>query len=160
MAADMFLKIGDIQGESKDHKHQNEIEILHYSFGVTQQGTMGYGGGGGAGKANFQDLSFSKRIDKASPNLFVACATGKHIPEITLTVRKAGGQQEEYLKVTMKDCIISSYHESGSEGAMPLEEIAFNFTEAKYEYKPQNADGTLGAAVTGGYNVKEQRKVG
>jgi type VI secretion system secreted protein Hcp len=156
----MFLNIQDIKGESSDQKHKDEIEILHYSFGVTQQGTMGYGGGGGAGKAHFQDLSFSKRIDKASPNLFVACATGKHIDQIVLTVRKAGGQQEEYLKVTMKECIISSYHESGSEGAMPLENIAFNFTECKYEYKPQQKDGSLGGAIVGGYNVKEQKKIG
>ena len=155
----MFLKIADIKGESHEKSHKDEIEILSFSFGVSQQGTMGYGGGGGAGKAVFQDLHFTKRLDKSSPNLFVACATGKHIPEIILTVRKAGGNQEEYFKVTMKECIVSSYNDAGHEGDMPSESVSFNFTECKMDYKPQKPDGTLDAAISGGYNVKTQHKV-
>ena len=160
MAADMFLKISGIDGESQDSSHSGEIEISSYSLGVSQQGTMGSGMGGGAGKARFSDLHVTKRLDKASPNLFVACATGKHIDSALLTVRKAGGDQVEYLKVTMTDCIVSSYQESGAEGAIPLESVSFNFAKVKFEYSPQNADGSLAAAITGGYDVKKQEKIG
>jgi len=159
MPADMFLKLDGIDGESNDANHKNEIEIENYSFGVAQQGTMAYGGGGGAGKAQFQDLHFTKRVDKATPNLFVAAATGRHIASALLTVRKAGGQQEEYLKVTLKDVIISNYSTSGSEGAVPLEAIALNFTEARYEYSPQSRSGSLEGSIIGGYNVKENRRI-
>jgi len=76
MASDIFAKIGDIKGESLDDKHKGEIEVLSYSWGVSNSGTIGGGGGGGgAGKATFQDLSFTHGIDKASPLLLKACAT-------------------------------------------------------------------------------------
>ncbi len=159
MPADMFLKINGVDGESNDEKHKNEIEIENYAFGVSQQGTMSFGGGGGAGKAQFQDFQFTKRVDKGTPNLFVAAATGRHFDQAKLTVRKAGGKQEEYLKVTFKDVIISNYSTSGSEGAVPLESMSLNFTEAVYEYSPQSKSGGLEGAVTGGYNVKENRKI-
>lgn len=159
MPADMFLKLDGIQGESNDSKHKNEIEIENYSFGVSQQGTASHGQGLGAGKAQFQDFHFTKRIDKATPNLFVAAATGRHISEALLTVRKAGGTQEEYLKVTLKDVLISSYSTSGNEGAVPLEAVGLNFTEAKYEYSSQSKSGSLEGSIIGGYNVKENRKI-
>src|SRR5688572_31703919 len=95
MAVDVFLKLGDIKGESKDSKHPGEIDVLSWSWGVAQTGTMSVGGGGGAGKASFSDLSFMHGVDKASPVLMKACATGEHIKEATLTARKAGkGQQD------------------------------------------------------------------
>ena len=90
MAFDAFLKIDGIDGESTDKFHPGEIEISSFSWGVTQTGSIGSGGGGGAGKASFQDLHFSSSISKASPNLMIACATGEHIKEATLTVRKGG----------------------------------------------------------------------
>ena len=90
MASDIFAKIGDIKGESPDDKHKGEIELLSWSWGVTQSGTMAHGGGGGEGKANFNDFNFTHHIDKASPVLMKACATGEHIKEATITVRKAG----------------------------------------------------------------------
>ena len=160
MAADMFLKLDGIDGESQDDSHKNEIEITSFSFGVTQQGTMGTGGGGGAGKASFQDLHITKVLDKASPNILVACATGKHIANAKLTLRKAGGDDKvEYLVVTMADCIVTSYQDSGSAGAVPLESVSFNFNEIKFEYKPQNADGSAGGTITGGFNVSTQKKI-
>ena len=78
MASDIFAKIGDIKGESLDSKHKDEIEVLSFSWGVTNSASIGSGGGGGAGKATFQDLSFHHGIDKASPGLLRACATGEH----------------------------------------------------------------------------------
>lgn len=155
----MFMKLDGISGESQDQKHKNEIEILSYAFGLHQQGTSSAGTGAGAGKVVFEDLHFTKRVDKATPNLLVNCATGKPSATSVITVRKAGGDQQEYLKVTMTDVIISSYNSAGTEGDVPLESISFNFTSVKVEYQPQNADGSLGGTIEGGWNVKTNQKV-
>src|SRR4051812_28957279 len=114
MAVDVFLKLGDIKGESKDSKHAGEIDVLSWSWGVSQTGSMGHGGGGGAGKANFSDLSIMHNFDKASPNLMKACATGEHIKEATLIARKAGKEQQEYIIIKMNDIIVTSVQPSGS----------------------------------------------
>ena len=107
MASDIFAKIGDIKGESLDAKHKDEIEVLSFSWGVTNGGGSPAGGGGGAGKATFQDLSIVHAIDKASPKLLSACATGVHLKDATITHRKAGKGQQEYLIVKMNDVIIT-----------------------------------------------------
>ena len=115
MPSDIFAKLGDIKGESLDAKHKDEIEVLSFSWGVTNTVTPGGGGGGGgAGKATFHDLSFVHRIDRASPLLMKACATGTHIKEATLTNRKAGKTQHEYLIVKMNDIIITGVAPSSS----------------------------------------------
>ena len=108
MASDIFAKIGDIKGESADDKHKDEIEVLSFSWGVTNSASIdGHGSGGGAGKATFQDLSIIHKIDKASPVLLQACATGEHMKEATITHRKAGKGQQEFLIVKMNDVIIT-----------------------------------------------------
>src|SRR4051794_9371957 len=101
MAEDVFAKIGDIKGESLDAKHKDEIEVLSYSWGVQNSGSMASGSGGGEGKASFHDLSFTHNIDKASPVLMQACATGVHMKEATITHRKSGKGQQEFLIVKM-----------------------------------------------------------
>src|SRR6478736_7780020 len=113
MAFDAFLKIEGIQGESTDKAHKDEIEVFSFSWGTANTGTGSVGGGGGAGKASFQDLHFTMPISKAAPNLMLACATGKHIPEATLTCRKAGGSQVEFLKIKLADILVSSFSNGG-----------------------------------------------
>src|ERR1700704_4182336 len=116
MASDIFAKIGDIKGESLDDKHKGEIEVLSFSWGVTNDATIKSGGGGGAGKASFHDFSFTHNIDKASPVLLQACATGTHLKEATITHRKAGKGQQEYLIIKMSDVIITGVTEGGGPG--------------------------------------------
>src|SRR5947207_3599725 len=101
MAVDMFMKIGALKGESKDSSHKGEIDVLAWSWGMSNSGSAHVGGGAGAGKVNIQDLSFTKYIDKSSPTLDLACCTGKHFLKATLTVRKAGEQPLEYLNITL-----------------------------------------------------------
>ncbi|HET9359644.1 MAG TPA: type VI secretion system tube protein Hcp, partial [Vicinamibacterales bacterium] len=101
MASDIFAKLGDIKGESIDTKHKDEVEVLAWSWGVNQTGTMASGSGGGAGKVSFNDFNFSHYLDKASPVLMKACATGEHIKEGTITARKAGKGQQEFLIIKM-----------------------------------------------------------
>lgn len=157
---DIFLKLDGIPGESADSKHKGELDILSWSFGISQPGSMATGGGGGLGKASFQDLSCMHAIDKASPNLALHCASGKHIPSATLTQRKAGEDQQEYLIIKLSDVIVSSVQLSGADGGgLPSESFSLNYAKIEMDYKPQKADGTLDAGIKFGWNLKETKKV-
>ena len=158
---DYFLKIEGIEGESQDAKHGKEIELQSFSWGETQQGSYSAGGGGGAGKVSMQDFHFVMHVNKASPKLFLACATGEHIKKAVLTCRKAGKEQQEYMKWTFSDLLVSSYQTGGSTGgsALPLDQVSLNFAKVEVEYKPQKADGSLEAAVKAGYDLKKSTAV-
>lgn len=161
MAMDIFIKIGDLKGESIDDKHKDEIQVLAWSWGMSQSGTTHAGPGGGAGKASFQDLSITHYIDKSSPNLMMACANGKHFSEALLTVRKAGEKPLEYLKITLTDLIITSVTTGGSGGEDRLtENVSLNFAKFKVEYTPQKKDGTGDAPVTIGWDIAGNVKTG
>ncbi len=154
MAVDMFIKIGDVKGESTDDKHKGEIDVLSWSWGATQSGTSGIGGGGGAGKVQLQDLTITKYIDKSSPTLLKMCCDGSHIGTSVLTVRKAGGTALEYLKLTLDEALVSSITTGGSGGQDRLtENITLNFSKIKMEYTPQTAKGAGEASVTQGWDV-------
>src|SRR2546426_10204129 len=160
-AVDYFLKIDGIDGETNQKGHEKSIELESWSFGETNTGSMSRSGGGGAGKVAMQDFHFVMKINKASPKLFLACATGEHIPEATLTCRKAGKEQQEFLKVKFSDLLISSYQTGGSGHAdvVPTDQISFNFSKIEFDYKEQKADGTLGGSTPAGYNLKTNAKV-
>jgi type VI secretion system secreted protein Hcp len=159
MAVDIFAKIGDIKGESLDAKHKDEVEVLSWSWGVSQSGSSSPGGGGGQGKASFNDFNFTHHVDKASPVLMKACATGNHIKEATITVRKAGKGQQEFLILKMTDVIVTSVNPSGSgDSAATAESIALQFSKVELEYKPQKADGSLDAGVFFKYDIKAQKE--
>lgn len=145
MAVDMFMKIGDIKGESTDKKHPNEIDVLSWSWGISNSGTTHQGGGGGSGKANVQDLSFTKYIDASSHALLLAASNGQHYGKANLVVRKAGGKGApiEYIKIEMDEVMVTSVSCGGSGGEDRLtENVTLNFAKVKYEYTPQKPDGT------------------
>ena len=156
MASDIFAKLGDIKGESGDSKHKDEIEVLSYSWGVTNSGSMAHGSGGGEGKATFHDLSFVHKIDKASPVLMQTCATGAHIKEAMITHRKAGKGQQEYLVVKMNDVIVTGVTHGGS-GDGDSENVSLSFAKVSLEYKPQKPDGSLDAGVFFKYDLKANK---
>ena len=158
MASDIFAKIGDIKGESLDSKHKDEIEVLSISWGVSNAGSMAFGGGGGAGKATFQDLSFVHMVDKATPRLMQSCATGAHIKEATITHRKAGKTPQEYLIVKMNDVIITGVAHGGSGDTGQSENVSLAFAKVSVEYKPQKPDGSLDAGIFFKYDIKAQKE--
>lgn len=160
MAVDYFLKIDGIEGESGDKKHKNEIHLESFSWGEAQSGSNSAGGGGGAGKVVMQDFHFTMHVNKASPKLFLACATGDHIKKAVLVCRKAGKEQQEYMTWTFSDLLVASYQTGGSSGSeIPIDQVALNFTKIEVEYKPQKPDGSLDAPIKAGYNLKENSKV-
>ena len=161
MPADMFLKIDSIPGESQDKKHPKEIDVLAYGWGASQSGSFHEGGGGGAGKASFQNFNFTKQIDASSTKLLKAVAKGQHIKEAVFTVRKAGGEQPvEYLTITMKEVMVTSYGLTGSKGDdIVNESVSLNFAKIEFEYKPQTAAGGAGSKSVFGFNIKENAEM-
>lgn len=154
MAVDMFLKVDNIDGESQDSKHSKEIDVLAWSWGLSQSTTTHVGGGGGSGKVAIQNVSITKYTDAATNGLMLACCKGTHIPNATLTIRKAGDQPLEYIKLVMQDCVIASISTGGSGGEDRLtENVSLNFAKFKYAYTPQKADGTGDAAKEANWNI-------
>lgn len=160
-AVDYFLKIDGVEGESEDSKHKASIDVESWSWGASQGGSFSYGGGGGAGKVQMQDFHFVMKISKATPKLFEICATGKHIPTALLTCRKAGGKQEEFLKIKFSDLLVSSLQDGGSGGSdvIPMQQISMNFSKIEYEYYQQKKDGTVVLGGKAGYDLKQNIKV-
>jgi type VI secretion system secreted protein Hcp len=157
VASDIFAKIGDIKGESLDDKHKDEIEVLSWSWGVSNPGSRGGGSGGGAGKATFHDLSFTHHIDKATPLLLKGCATGQHLKEATITHRKAGKGQQEYLIIKMNDVIITSVSNGESQDSH-IESVSLAFAKVDLEYRPQKKDGSLDAGLHFKYDIKGNKE--
>lgn len=156
MAVDMFIKIGDIKGESRDKTHKEEIDVLAWSWGMSNSGSAHTGGGIGAGKANVQDLSFTKYIDKSSCDLMLACCTGKHYPDATLVVRKAGTTPLEYLTITMTEVMVTAVSTGGSGGEDRLtENVTLNFAKVKVDYKEQTPTGSVGATPSMTYDIAQ-----
>lgn len=156
MAFDAFLKIDGIEGESSDKTHKGEIEIESFSWGAANTGTGSVGGGAGAGKVSFQDFHFTMPISKASPALMQACATGKHFPTATLTCRKAGGSQVEFLKIKLADILVSSYANGGADikqDELPVDQLSLNFVKIDFLYTVDRTAETAQAA----FNLRENK---
>jgi len=106
------------------------------------------------------DFSFTMSVNKSSPKLFLACANGEHIKSAVLVCRKAGKEQQEFLKWTFSDLLVSSYQTGGSSGeVIPVDSISLNFTKIEFSYKIQKPDGSLGDEFKAGYDLKKNTKV-
>ena len=156
---DYFLKIDGIEGETPDDKHKNEIHLDSFSWSEKNQAGMAHGGGGGAGRVAMQDIHFTKVIDKSSSKLFYHCCAGKHFPDAILSFRKAGGEQEEYFQVKLKDLMISNitWSDHAGGGTLAQEQGSLAFTEIEFIYKQQGQDGKLQGQMQAKWNVKENK---
>jgi type VI secretion system secreted protein Hcp len=157
LVADYFLKIDGISGESTDAKHKGEIELVSFSWGVSQPGSE-RGSVGGAARAKFQDFQFVMRVNKASPQLFLACVGGKHIKEASLSVRRAVKKQLEYLKIKFSEVFVTSFQQAGGDD-VPEEMVAFDFEKIAIDYTPHSPQGQPGAAVSAGWDLSQNAKV-
>jgi type VI secretion system secreted protein Hcp len=161
VAADYFLKLDPkVEGEATDSKHPGEIELESWSFGVSNGSSALQGGGSGTGKSVPGDFHFTKKNDKSTARLAQAVAMGDHFKSAIITVRKSGGDQQEYLTITLSDVFISSYQAGGSgNGTLPMEQLSMNYSKILQEYKEQKADGSLGGSVKLGYDWTKQVKI-
>ncbi|WP_172327974.1 type VI secretion system tube protein Hcp [Mangrovicoccus sp. HB161399] len=164
MAVDMYLYFeGGTQkaeGETQDDTYSKKkaCDVLAWSWGISQSGTFHSGGGGGAGKANFQDLSVTKWVDTMSPILQYACAVGDHFDKAYLVVRKAGTAQNEYMEYTFTKVLITSVSTGGSGGEDRLtENVSLNFAEVEYKYTPQDEKGKKGKPIEFKYDIAKMK---
>ncbi|MCC6178897.1 MAG: type VI secretion system tube protein Hcp [Chloroflexi bacterium] len=157
MPTDYFMKITNIPGDSTDAKHPNEIPVLSWSWGETMPESAG--GGGGSPRVDVQDLHFTARTSKASPLLFLNCASGTHLQTAELTGRRAGGtSQFDYLKITLFDALISSYQAAGNTtDDTPLDQVSLYFAKIQITYTPQNAQGGAGTPIAAGWDVPNNK---
>jgi len=162
VAVECFLKFEqpDLGGEAKADGFAGQIDVIAWSWSASQSGTMHVGTGGGSGKANVKDLSITKWVDKASPNLFQSVVNGKQFEKMTLTCRKAGGDAPvEYLKIEMEKIIITSCSTGGTGGEDQFSEsLTLNFALYKESYTPQKDNGTADMVVGPvGWNMRENK---
>src|SRR5262245_3186412 len=143
MAFDAFLKIEGIEGDSQQKGHAGEIEIESFSWGESNTAAAhAAGGGGGAGKVQMQDFHFSMRTSKASPTLMTSCASGKHFPNATLTCRKSGQVQLDFIVIKMNDVLISDYAIGGSRGDdTPNDQMSLAFVKIDFDFREQDPTG-------------------
>jgi type VI secretion system secreted protein Hcp len=156
-ATDYLLKIDGIDGESKDSKHPNSIELAAFSWGESNSASFAQTGGGGAGKVAFQDLHCTAVTNKASANLMQDCASGKHRKKAELFVRKQGEKQQDFYVVTLEDVLVSSF-QTGGGGDQPTDNFSLAYAKIKFEYKPQKPDGSLDSGITGEWNIPKNAK--
>lgn len=160
-AFDCFLQIEGITGESQDSRHPDEIEVLSFSWGESQHAPVHSGLGAGVGQVRVLDLEVMAHASKASPKLMVACASGRQIAKARLTCCLSGVGDAEFLVITLSDVLVSGYHVAGTAGGggtLPTDEVLLNFQDIKIEYRARRPDGSLDSAVTGEWNVRENRE--
>jgi type VI secretion system secreted protein Hcp len=159
VGTDYFLKLDGIAGESTDAKHKDELELVSFSWGLTQSGGGRAGGGGGAGKAQFKDFQFLTRVSKASPVLFLAAASGRHLKDASLTVRRRSKAAVEFLKIKFTDVLITSFEQVGENAEVPHELVAFDFGKLEVQYTPQSARGAGGTVIGAGWDLTRNLKI-
>jgi type VI secretion system secreted protein Hcp len=157
-ASDIHLKLNGIKGESTSVPHKDEIDVENWTWGVSTAPGAG-GGGAGAGRASFTDLSFTHRVDRASPELWKACATGRHVRDAVLSVARSGAGTQDYLVVKLSDVSVTSVAlaDTAADALVPLESVSLAFAKVEYSYKPQNPNGSFGAAVEFKFDLVRNR---
>lgn len=154
MSIDTHIKFDGVEGEATHKDHKGQIQVLGWSWDVTNQSQTA-GGGSGKGRGVPGQFSISKLYDKSTPVLSKHCASGKHFPTVTLVARKSGEGQKDFLKVTMKEVFITRVDSSATSQGDIQDTVAFTYSDIEFEYKPQDDKGGLGGAVKFGWNIKE-----
>jgi type VI secretion system secreted protein Hcp len=150
----LFLKMAGIGGESSDAKHKGEIDVLAWSWGLSETTSSGGGGGSSAGRVNIDNISIDKLVDLASPLLLLSSAQGKHISDATLTTRNAGKAGGEFLLFKMADVIVTSVQVAASkDNDRPTEHITLGFGKMEFDYRPTESDGSLGPETSFKWDV-------
>ena len=164
MPFDTFLKIEGVDGESTDAKHKGEIEILSFSWGVSQAitGTVSSSGTFSGQRCDMTAVTIVKQLDKSSPKLAQACAAGEHFKGATLTLCRAAGDKQPYMKYKLSDVLLESVRTGGStqgEGGVPTEEVGLRYAKIELEYTVVGTDGKAAGNVAGGWDLKANAKV-
>jgi type VI secretion system secreted protein Hcp len=156
MAVDYYLKLDQIDGESSDDKHKNEIQLMSWSWGAAQVSSVAGTGGSGAGKADLSDFSVMTYFDKATPKFFKSICAGTHVKTGTMSAIKSGADGKPYLKVDFKEMFVTNLSISGS-SEIPTVSISFSYNEIKIDYSTQNEQGNITSTGAVTFNTKENK---
>jgi type VI secretion system secreted protein Hcp len=152
----LFLKMDGIEGESTDSHHAKEIEVSAWSLGVTNSGSTG--GGGSTGRPAFTDLALTKLVDKSSPLLMLAVATGRHMRTAKLTVTSGGPHPLEYLVVDLEDVLVTScLLADTADPDRPVENVTLDYGKIRIAYHQQSASGGVGAVTEFRFDVRRNK---
>ena len=158
----ILMKIDGVDGGAgeKYRGHENWIELDSASWGVSNSGTFQVGGGGGAGKANFQDFAWTQQLDQSFPLLFKASATGEFYPKVTIDWLRPGAgdagaaSAEPYFQMELRKVLVSNLTLSSHSSVGDLVSGSLNYAEIEMSYWTYDVDGTRNARpVKAGYNV-------
>jgi type VI secretion system secreted protein Hcp len=157
MAIGLFLKCSACSGESENAAYTGWTHASSFAWGVSQPQSMERGGGGSAGLGTFADLVVTAFIDKAYPDILEKGANGKHLDKVELAGAKMGGNQWEYMKITLENVLVTSVSVSGADGAEVVVSYGFQASKLTAEYSPQTKTGTKGATSTKIWDVKQNK---
>lgn len=156
MATNIFMKVDGADGESKDSNHAGWTDITSFTWGATQPGNMGVGGGGGTGKVSFSDLAVNAPIDKSTPALLKYCSKGSHLSSVEISVCKAGGTQIEYAKIVLTDVLVTGVNYVGANtGDVVGVAYSFQAAKVKQQYWEQTTQGGKGAEISAAWDIKQ-----
>jgi type VI secretion system secreted protein Hcp len=154
MAERWFLKLDGIAGESTDERHRGEIDVTAWSFGVSHPGSGPAGAGAGrGGRPVFDELHVEAPLSIATPPLFAACASGRHLRTAVLTGARGGAPRLEFVTYSLEDVLVVAVHHGDTVEGVPTDAVALGFKRIRISYRPQLPDGAAGAAVTAGWDV-------
>lgn len=155
---DIFVKIGDIKGESNDASHKDWVDVLSYSHGMTNMGSETHGGE--SGKPSHEDFVIVKKLDKSSPKLYEALNTGEHIPEVRIELIRKGEAKQKFMEYKLTDVLITSTKiEGDTSETAPVEQVSFSYSKIEWIYTPQKEDGSSDASIKTGWDLKLNKQV-
>jgi len=131
----LFLQVDGIPGESTDAKHDDWIDVLSFSHGISQPTGVSVTTRT-TERSKHEDFIITKELDKASPKLALACCNGQHILEVVIEVCRAD-TSEKYMLYTLTDVIVASISQNGaSQGAeaKPIEEVSLRYGRIDWSY--------------------------
>ncbi len=131
MAYDAFLKFEGIEGDGPD----GTIPVDSFSWGAARQGGAPIGGGAATGRAVVSDVVITKVLDKSSPKLFEACATGRHFPSATLSIRSAG-ERSTFAFLKLSDVSVGAINITGNihGDVFPAEQVSLSFYKYSFSF--------------------------
>lgn len=160
MSFDAYLKIEGIPGEALDANHKDWIELTDFHYGVMQavSGTASSSGGATVGGTSCPDMFIAKHLDRASPKLFEACASGQHFKSMVIHINRAGGDQQKYMEIKLEEVIISGLNANRG-GEFPTESVTLNYGRIAIKYIQQDrATGKGAGAIAGGWDRIANKK--
>lgn len=151
-ATDYFLQIDSIVGESTDGNHRDWIDVNSFSWGVSNSGSV-VSGGGSSGSPVFSPFSWTQNLDMSVPSLFVGVASGDYYRNATLDVQRTDGRSADvFFRMSFDNVLLTRLNINGA-GDLPGVAAAFDYSKITMTYWPQNANGSLGNPVVGGWDL-------